>query len=237
MIGTTDVDFDGEPGTATISPVETDYLCAAVNRFFAAPITRNDVVAAFAGVRPLYDDGAAAAQQATRDFVLDLDGDPNGPPLLNIYGGKITTYRHLAEQALAKLGASFTAMGPAWTRGAVLPGGDFPATGFDDLVATLTAAWPALPAPLVRRLARAYGTRTRVILDGVRTVADLGRHFGADLYVRELEHMRHSEWARTGDDALWRRSKLGLRLTAAEQAAVKDWFESVETTDDRLAGE
>ena len=237
LIGTTDVDIDGDPGAATISPAETDYLCAAINRFFATPITPKDVVATFAGVRPLYDDGAIAAHQATRDFVLELDDGTDSPPLLNIYGGKITTYRRLAEQAMAKLAPRFPTMGPAWTRGAVLPGGDFPATGFDDLVATFSAAQPALPATLIRRLARAYGTRARLILDGVETVADLGRHFGADLYARELDYMRHYEWARTGDDALWRRSKLGLRLTATEQTAVRRWFESVETENPRLAGE
>ena len=237
LIGTTDVDIDGDPGAATISPAETDYLCAAINRVFATPITPKDVVATFAGVRPLYDDGAIAAHQATRDFVLELDDGTDSPPLLNIYGGKITTYRRLAEQAMAKLAPRFPTMGPAWTRGAVLPGGDFPATGFDDLVATFSAAQPALPATLIRRLARAYGTRARLILDGVETVADLGRHFGADLYARELDYMRHYEWARTGDDALWRRSKLGLRLTATEQTAVRHWFESVETENPRLAGE
>ena len=169
--------------------------------------------------------------------MLELDDGTDSPPLLNIYGGKITTYRRLAEQAMAKLAPRFPTMGPAWTRGAVLPGGDFPATGFDDLVATFSAAQPALPATLIRRLARAYGTRARLILDGVETVADLGRHFGADLYARELDYMRHYEWARTGDDALWRRSKLGLRLTATEQTAVRHWFESVETENPRLAGE
>ena len=165
-------------------------------------------------MRPLYDDGASKAQETTREYVLKLEGDATSGALLNIFGGKITTYRHLAEGALAKIESVLGRRGPAWTRGASLPGGDFPVDGFEALLISLRALAPKLSAPTVRRLARAYGTEARVLLAG----GDLGPIFGADLGQREVDFLVEKEWARTAEDILWRRSKLGLRFSAEETA-------------------
>ena len=180
----------------------------------------------YSGVRPLYDDGGESAQEVTRDFVLELDALDGETPLLSVFGGKVTTYRHLAEEALKKLKPWIRDAGPAWTRGATLPGGDFPVGDFDELVAELAAEHPNLPAGLIFRLARAYGTRARRILYGCRSVEDLGRCFGADLYERELDYLVGSEWARSAEDVLWRRSKLGLRFTEEERLALEDCLQS-----------
>ncbi len=224
LIGTTDVEYAGDPRQVAASPAEVQYLCDAVSAWLARPVAPADVVWSFAGVRALYDDGRAAAQEVTRDFVLDLDRGDGAAPLLNIYGGKITTYRRLAEAALAKLAPWLATAGPAWTKGATLPGGDFPKDGFADLVAALVADYPGLDPALVRRLARAYGTRVSDLLAGVSTQADLGRHFGAGLWEREVRWLMREEWARTADDVLWRRSKLGLRLTPAEARELEAWM-------------
>jgi glycerol-3-phosphate dehydrogenase len=224
LIGTTDIDFEGDPGTVETSPDEIAYLCAAASEYFAAPVEPGQVVWSYSGVRPLFDDGSSAAQETTRDYVLDLQAPDDGPALLNIIGGKLTTYRHLAEDALKKLEYLFPGMGAPWTRGSSLPGGDFPAGGFAALVDDLKAGCPALDAALVERLARAYVTRAREILTGVGSAADLGTHFGAGLYQREVEYLIRNEWAMTAEDILWRRSKLGLRLTEAESGALADWL-------------
>ena len=220
LIGTTDVEFEGDPGAVRIDRAEIDYLCAAASAYLARPVSPSDVVWTYAGVRPLYDDGDDA-QSVTRDFVLELDAPAQGPPVLSVFGGKITTYRRLAEAALAKLAPWLPAAGPAWTRGATLPGGDFPSDGFEDLAASIAHEHGYLPAPLARRLARAYGTQSRIMLEGCRTIADLGEHFGADLYEREVAWVMDHEWARTADDVLWRRSKLGLRVSPAERARLE----------------
>jgi glycerol-3-phosphate dehydrogenase len=223
LIGTTDVEFTGDPATVRIDDSEIAYLCAAVSTCFARPVTPDQVVWTYSGVRPLYDDGEAA-QSVTRDFVLELDAPSGEPPLLSIFGGKITTYRRLAEAALKKLGPWLGNAGPAWTRGATLPGGDFAADGFEQLVDELARAHAFLPAPMIRRLARAYGTRTRELLNGCSRIDDLGACFGADLYAREVEWLIAEEWARTADDVLWRRSKLGLRLTPSERDRLGAWM-------------
>ncbi len=225
LIGTTDIDFEGDPQSVAASPEEITYLCRAASEYFASPIEAEDVVWSYAGVRPLYDDGHRSAQETTRDYVLDLQGRNGEPPLLDIFGGKITTYRHLAEEALAKLEPCFPEMPPPWTRGVALPGGDFDVGGFEALAADLERAFPAIEQGVIRRLARAYGTLTRSLLSGVREVADLGIHFGAGLYQREVEYMMRSEWAMTANDILWRRSKLGLRLTRAEADRLGRWIE------------
>ncbi|WP_460450244.1 glycerol-3-phosphate dehydrogenase [Alsobacter sp. SYSU BS001988] len=221
LIGTTDKDFSGDPSTVAASEQEVEYLCQAASEYFKAPVSRQDVVWTYSGVRPLYDDGASKAQEATRDYVLTLDAPSDGAPMLSVFGGKITTYRKLAEAALAKLDGLLPAAGkPSWTGGAPLPGGDFPKTGYDDLVAETARRRPWLPAGLARRLVRAYGTRTERLLGDARSFADLGRVFGADLTEREVRYLMDEEFARTAADVLWRRSKLGLRLTADEQAAL-----------------
>ncbi|MBV5265828.1 glycerol-3-phosphate dehydrogenase [Pinisolibacter aquiterrae] len=222
LIGTTDQDFHGDPGEVRASEAEIDYLCRAASDYFARPIGRDDVVWSFSGVRPLYDDGASEAKAASRDYVFELDESVAGAPLLSIFGGKITTYRRLAEAALRKLATHLPAAGPAWTATAPLPGGDFPVDGRERLAADLLARHPFLDAETAARLVRAYGTRAEAILGSVTHREDLGRDFGAGLSEAEVRHMMSREWAVEADDVLWRRSKLGLRLSpdrVAELAA------------------
>jgi glycerol-3-phosphate dehydrogenase len=223
LIGTTDRDWQGDPAAVTASEGEIAYLCDAVSAYLKRPVTPADVVWTYSGVRPLYDDGASAAQEATRDYVLALDAPAGQPPALSVFGGKITTYRRLAEAALAKLGDHLPARegkAAGWTGSAALPGGDFPRDGFEALVDRLAATRPWLPRPLARRLARAYGTEAEALLGRATSLAGLGRDFGAGLTEAELMYLSRNEWARTGDDVLWRRTKLGLRLTEGERAAV-----------------
>jgi glycerol-3-phosphate dehydrogenase len=177
-------------------------------------------------VRPLYDDGTSDAQAVTRDYVLALDAPEGQPALLSVFGGKITTYRRLAEAALAKLALHLpgNAGDDRWTAGTTLPGGDFPVGGFDTLAASLGAEHPYLPPEHARRLARAYGTRASILLEGSRKAADLGKRFGADLCEREVLYLMDHEWAVTAADVVWRRSKLGLRLTREEIAALDSWM-------------
>jgi glycerol-3-phosphate dehydrogenase len=225
LIGTTDVDFEGDPKDAAISAEEAAYLCAAVSAYFRRPVTAAEVVAGFAGVRPLYDDGASEAQKLTRDYVLKLDDAPHGAaPLVTIYGGKITTYRRLAEGALALLARRFPAMGRPWTAAVPLPGGEIAVGDVESEVERLLAACPSCTRSLARRLVAAYGTRAARIVEGVGSDADWGRRFGADLSEREIRYLMTREWARTAEDVLWRRSRLGLRLDAREAAELDDWF-------------
>ncbi len=223
LIGTTDVEYAGDASVAKIDAAEVAYLCDAVSTYFAKPVTPDQVVWSYSGVRPLYDDGEAA-QSVTRDFVLELDAPTGAAPVLSVFGGKITTYRRLAEAAMGKLEPWLGGAGPAWTKGAVLPGGDFTVTGFETLVGALSREFGFLPQLTIRRLARAYGTRTREILLGSKSLEDLGRHLGADLYEREVAWLMDEEWARTADDVLWRRGKLGLRFSAAECTALAQWM-------------
>lgn len=223
LIGTTDRDWTGAPGAVAASGEEIAYLCEAVSAYLKRPVTPGDVVWTYAGVRPLYDDGASAAQEATRDYVLALDAPSGQPALLSVFGGKITTYRRLAEHALEKLQPHLPARqgeDPGWTGRAPLPGGGFAVDGFEALVASLRAGRPWLQDALARRLARAYGTEAAALLDGASALADLGREFGAGLTEAELRFLARIEWARTGEDVLWRRSKLGLHLTEAQRLAV-----------------
>jgi glycerol-3-phosphate dehydrogenase len=222
LIGTTDEDFSGDPHDARISDAETDYLLAAVSEYLERPLTRAMIRWTYAGVRPLYDDGAGKAQEATRDYVLSLDEMPGKAPLLSVIGGKITTYRRLAERAMLELAPTFPAMGAAWTRGAKLPGGDVPVAGFADWADGVARRYPFLDRSLIARLCRAYGSRIDVLLAGVSRVADLGRDFGAGLSEREVEYLVAHEWAESAEDILWRRSKLGLHMTPAERAAFAD---------------
>ncbi|MGF1620200.1 MAG: glycerol-3-phosphate dehydrogenase [Rhodomicrobiaceae bacterium] len=228
LIGTTDVEFTGDPANVQIDAAEIAYLCSAASEYFETPVATDQVVWTYSGVRPLYDDGGEAAQAVTRDFVLELDAAEGQAPLLSVFGGKITTYRHLAEEALKKLSGWLGNAGPTWTRGATLPGGDFPVGSFDALTDEIAARFPGLPRPLIERLARAYGTRTDRIIEGCQQESDLGRRFGADLYEREVAYLTEAEWAREPDDILWRRSKLGLRLTREERAALEDWLKAHE---------
>ncbi|HBK05515.1 MAG TPA: glycerol-3-phosphate dehydrogenase [Acetobacteraceae bacterium] len=224
LIGTTDLDFTGNPGDVRASVAEIDYLCRSTSAYLRRPVTPDRVVWSYSGVRPLFDDGSSAAQEATRDYVLKLDAPQDEPPLLSVFGGKITTYRRLAESALAQLQPHLPAtagQAAGWTGRTALPGGDFPVDAFDALVAGFVADFPFIPHLMLRRLARAYGTRTRELLAGVTSYADLGRCFGADLTEAEVRYLIHAEWARTAEDVVWRRTKLGLRLSA-DQIAVMD---------------
>ncbi len=223
LIGTTDQDHRGSPSEAKCTPAEADYLRAFASDYFARPIAAEEIVWTYSGVRPLYDDGATSATAATRDYVLSLDADAR-PPLLNVFGGKITTYRRLAEGAMAKLAPFFPKAGPAWTAGVALPGGDFPVDGVPALIARLRSEYPFLDAFWARRLIRAYGTEAFVLLDGAARREDLGPDFGATLSAREIDWLMTHEYARTAEDVVWRRSKLGLRLTAEQIAALDDWM-------------
>ena len=211
LVGTTDEPWTSAPARVEISDDETDYLLDTIARYFDRRPTRADVVWSFAGIRPLHDDRAANASAVTRDYVLDLRAGEGEAPLLNVFGGKITTYRKLAEHALAQLSRFFPDAGRAWTAGATLPGGDF--DDFDRLVGRLRSDYPDVPAQLVRRLARAYGTRARAILS-----QPLDDAFGAGLSRAEVDHLVAHEWARTAEDVLYRRSKLGLH--GADAAAL-----------------
>ncbi|MGQ7791303.1 glycerol-3-phosphate dehydrogenase [Faunimonas sp. B44] len=217
LVGTTDLDFRGDPASPSIGAAETEYLCEAASAYFRLPVRPADVVWSYSGVRPLYDDGASEAQAATRDYVLKLDAGDGLAPLLNVYGGKITTYRRLAEAALAKLAPRLGHAGAPWTADAALPGGDFPADGFEAEVEALRSACPFCGPETARRLVRAYGTRARGIVGGVSSEGDWGTRFGADLSEREVRYLIDHEWARTADDVLWRRTKLGLRIAATDR--------------------
>jgi glycerol-3-phosphate dehydrogenase len=220
LIGTTDEDFVGDPAVPIVEAREIVYLCDAVNGYLRHKISPGDVVWAFAGVRALYDDGSSRAKDTTRDYALTVDQQPGRAPLLTVYGGKITTYRRLAEAVLGRL-AGVLASGPPWTARRPLPGGDFPRGGEETLVGETRGAWPFLAESHVRRLVGAYGTRVSLALEGVACLADLGPRFGADLTGAEIRYLMRHEWADTADDVLWRRSKLGLQLTKAECAAVE----------------
>ena len=223
MIGTTDVDHDADPGAVACSDAERDYLIAAANSFFAIPLTREDVVGSFAGVRPLYDDGASSAAAATRDYVLTCEDDNGSAPLVNVFGGKITTYRRLAEQVMDRLAPFFPTMGGRWSGGEPLPGGDFELADKAILVARLQEEFAFLTPVWAERLITAYGTEAFMMIDGARSADDLGRHFGSDLHAREVDWLLSREWAQDAEDILWRRSKLGLILTADEVKALSTY--------------
>lgn len=224
LIGTTDVPYTDDPAKVAIAPEEIDYLCRAANRYLARSISPADVVWSYAGVRPLYDDGSADASAVTRDYVLDLDGTPDNPPVLSVFGGKITTYRRLAEHALEKLAPFFPAMKPAWTSSTPLPGGDLPGADFDAFLSAQARRYPWLPAEHLRALAHRHGSRIERILGGAQGIADLGPHFGAGLYGREVDLFVREEWAASAHDVLFRRTKLGLHLGLADQAALGDYI-------------
>ena len=222
LIGTTDADHDGDPLDAHCTEAEQNYLCAFASEYFAKPVTRDDIVWTYSGVRPLYDDGASSASAATRDYVLTLNTD--GAPVLNVFGGKITTYRKLAEAAMAKIAPILKVTKPDWTAGVALPGGDFPVDGVEQLMADLAERYPFLDAFTARRLIRTYGTEAPLVLGDANTAADLGRDFGAGLTEAELRWLMDKEYAKTAEDVVWRRTKLGLRLSADQIAVLDTWM-------------
>jgi glycerol-3-phosphate dehydrogenase len=230
LIGTTDLDYKGDPALVKASTEEIAYLCAAASEYFEKPILTSDIVWTYSGVRPLYDDGASKAQEATRDYVLKLDAPENEAALLSIFGGKITTYRRLAEEALEKLSAFLpgnveTQRG--WTGKKMLPGGDFDRNGFDGVVEALGQKHPKIRKALLRRLVRAYGTRAALILGNAESERDLGDFFGDTLSEAEIRYLITYEWVVTAHDVLWRRSKLGLRLTSEQVQKLEAFIASV----------
>jgi glycerol-3-phosphate dehydrogenase len=233
LIGATEIDYAGDPSKTPASDAEVDYLCSAASAYFAKAVTRADVVWTYSGVRPLYDDGAREAKAATRDYVLELDAD--GPPLVSVFGGKITTYRRLAEHVLEKLKPAFPAIGAesGWTGRSPLPGGAFGVTELEARAQALMSAYPWLAADDARRLTRAYGLCASEILGEARDPAALGRNFGAGLSEREVEYLMRVEWAECAEDVVWRRSKLGLRMNADEIVAL-DEFMASRRGDDRI---
>lgn len=224
LIGTTDVDHRDPLAEVHASEGEIAYLCEATREYFRHPIRRDDVIWSYSGVRPLYDDGASAAHQATRDYVLKVDKPDGGAPLLNVYGGKITTFRRLAEAALEKLGHHIDVPGPAWTQRAALPGGDFDVQQRARLLDELKARHPFIEAATAERLWRSYGTLAPEALGGARCCNDLGDDFGAGLYEAEVRYLMRNEWAVELDDVIWRRSKLGLRLSATQKSRLETWM-------------
>ena len=223
LIGTTDLDYQGDPRDVAASPDEIAYLCNGASEYLRTPVTPDQVVWTYSGVRPLYDDGASKAQAATRDYVLELDAPAGQAAQLSIFGGKITTYRRLAEAALAKLAPHLPKPGgqsEGWTGRAALPGGDFAVDGFEKLLETLRARYPFVAPRTMRRLLRAYGTCVNELLGDAGGVDDLGPVYGADLTDAELRYLVRREWVRTAADVVWRRSKLGLRMTKQQIADI-----------------
>ncbi|ARN80213.1 glycerol-3-phosphate dehydrogenase [Methylocystis bryophila] len=214
LIGSTDAPHDGPPGPVSISDAETDYLLDAVSRCFKRKVTREDIVSSYAGLRPLFDDGSFDASVVTRDYAFDLDRE--GAPALSVFGGKITTARKLAEHALETLKPSYARMGPSWTGNTPLAGGESLQGEIEPLQARLLREKPFLPQPLASRLAHAYGARVFSLLSDAARLEDLGEDFGCGLTRRELDYLMTNEWARTAEDVLWRRSKLGLHMSASQ---------------------
>ncbi len=225
LIGTTDIPYTGDARSVSISSDEIAYLCRAASRYLTKPLAPQDVTWSYAGVRPLYDDGKTSVSEVTRDYVLDLDAPADGAPLLSVFGGKITTYRRLAEQALKRLAPFFPQMLQGPSSSEPLPGGALPEADFGAYLADLRRRFAFVPADHLRRLARRHGSRCEQLLRGVRQIDDLGAHFGTGLYEREVNWMLSEEWAGSASDILFRRSKLGLHLTPAEQATLVQYLE------------
>jgi glycerol-3-phosphate dehydrogenase len=224
LVGTTDVPYSRDPAQPKISDAERDYLLSCINRFLRDPAGVDDIRGSYSGVRPLYDSGEDVAQKVSRDYHLELQVGAAGAPVLSVYGGKITTYRRLAEHAFELL-APLLGMEPqSWTASEPLPGGDVPEGNMARFIEHSRQRWPALPAALVDRLAHAYGTRLSQLLGEAREMADLGHHFGAGLTLAEIRYLTRHEWARSAQDILWRRTRLGLELPAS---AVNDLQDAV----------
>lgn len=221
LIGTTDKPFEGDPAAPTIDPDETEYLCASVNRYFTRQTAPGDVVTSYSGVRPLFDDGHANASEVTRDYVLRL-GTAEVPQILSTFGGKITTYRRLSEHALEQLAPFLPAMRKPWTAGAPLPGGDLPSGGFSAFAQTVARRWPFLGEVTALRMAHAYGTRIDYVLGDATEIVDLGH----GLSTREVDYLVEREWARSAEDILWRRTKLGIHGGDTLRNAVSDYLEN-----------
>ncbi|MFA6266376.1 MAG: glycerol-3-phosphate dehydrogenase [Pseudolabrys sp.] len=216
LIGTTDETFVGDLNSPAPDPDEILYLCQVVNRYFRQPVTPDELVWSFSGVRALHDDGKGKPEDVTRDYHLALDAPRQEAPLLTVYGGKITTYRRLAEAAMDKIGHFFLGR-PPWTAGEKLPGGEFASENLKEVFAEMRTRWPFLPEPMARRILRAYGLRAERFLGEAQTLDELGPILTGDLTAAEVRYLVENEWAETADDILWRRSKLGLTATPVER--------------------
>jgi len=231
LIGTTDIDYEGTLDAISISEDEIAYLLESIRPYFRMRPGREDVVWSFSGVRPLYDDHQNNASQVTRDYRLELLQPERGGPVLSVLGGKITTYRRLAEEAMSKLGTFFPDCGPdfrkSWTHNAKLPGGELGCDNFETFLAALASRKSGFDIDLLRRLARRHGANVEVILSDAKTVSDLGTHIGHDLYEREVDYLKRHEWARTPEDILWRRTKVGLHLAPQEYARAQKLLDTM----------
>ncbi|WP_341938197.1 glycerol-3-phosphate dehydrogenase [Marinimicrobium sp. C2-29] len=222
LIGTTDVEHKGDPAETSISEEEIDYLISIVNDHFKQKISANDIVSSYSGVRSLLDDEADSPTAVTRDYTLEVEAPGGQAPLLSVFGGKITTYRKLAEAAVNRIIDHFPGAGDNWTADAPLPGGDF--TTQKSLQSELNQRFPWLPEKVNKRFVRSYGTLSFQILSGLKSIEDMGQHFGAGLYEREVEYLISNEWARHIDDILWRRTKLGLFLAPSERESLETYI-------------
>ena len=220
LIGTTDVEWSGTADDCAASTDEVRYLCRAVNRYFQRAVTEQDVLYRYAGIRPLFDDGSNNPSQVTRDYALRITGAPGEAALLSVFGGKITTYRALAEQAVDALRPWFPGLGSHWTRTQALDGGDLGGGGLPGLQQQAARDYPWLPRPLLRDLMQRHGANMYALLAGAGSMAGMGTDFGAGLHAREVDYFVEHEWAMTGEDVLWRRTKCGLQLTSIQQQAV-----------------
>jgi glycerol-3-phosphate dehydrogenase len=225
LIGTTDAPYKISDGEIKISPEETDYLLSAASDYFAKPVSKDDIVWDYAGVRPLYDNKKQNASAVTRDYVFDLM-DTETPPILSIFGGKITTYRELSEHAMQKLRKHFPDMPNRWTADAPLPGGDIDNADFDAFLLNLERQYPWIDKNNLRRMARAYGTRIGLVIKGAKSKRGMGKHFGGGLTRNEVDYLRTHEWAFSAEDILWRRSKCGLHMSEAERATFAKWLDA-----------
>lgn len=220
LIGTTDVQHTGHPGECSASDAEISYLCDAANGYFARQTKPADVLWHYAGIRPLFDDGSSNVSKITRDYMLRVDGEPQQAPVLSVFGGKITTYRKLAEHALDKLRPWFRDMKPAWTEGASLSGGNLEGVTLREYIRQLHAERPGFPLQHLTELASRHGSATREVLNGAQNPGDCGLHFGHTLYANEVDYLLQQEWAHTADDILWRRTKCGLHLNPPQKQAL-----------------
>ncbi len=224
LVGTTDITYEGDPAKVSITDSETVYLCETVNRYFLTKTTPAQVQWSYAGVRPLLDDEHVDASKVTRDYRLELVAGGNQPPLLSVFGGKITTYRGLSNTAMEKLVPLLGGRPEHWTADATLPGGDIAPASFENFLRQVESRWSFLPKPMAHRLARAYGTRIEHVIDNARELQQMGEHFGAGLTEAEVSYLRSREWAITAEDILWRRTKLGLHMSDAEIARLSDFL-------------
>ena len=223
LLGTTDVEYKGNPNDVSISEEETNYILGVANDHFKKNLSTSDVVWHYSGVRPLLEDESDDPSAVTRDYTLHLEDDNNEAPLLSIFGGKITTYRKLALSAMNKLSPYFKELGEEWTHSKTLPGGDLKMT-LDAFTASLQSDYPFIGQAFAKRLANSYGDRSEIILKGKNSLEELGTHFGADLYEAEVRYLLEQEWAYTAEDILWRRSKLGLEFTSEQVSVLSDYI-------------